>query len=471
MSVIPLREVLEENRKFRLDAEFFSSSAREAFEALRGHRRFVDLVASGYRVIYENTEIIPREEGIEEGLPFFLQAADIETPFIRSEGMGCVGRHDWERYRLGRIVPGEVLIEVKGLAEKVALVDASVPTNTLVTGTCYKLQTKDPLDSRLLIAFLASRHGQALKNRLKSNLLVAFISKDDLFSMPVPRFGEQLKKSIAAAIDQAFELENRSKSQLAEAEQILVSTLHLRNWAPDEPLSYSRSSAEVFAAWRIDAEYYHPSKRAYIERLHSYPGAALETHYESVRDMFDPKAVESDYLLRNFDLTDALQPVLDDLHPMVLASEIGSIKKRFSTGDVVISRLRSYLRQIAVVQTSAGVGSSEFVVLRPRIEKPALTRAALLIFLRSHPVQTILKWSRDGSQHPRFGEEDLMSIPVPDVVCANAPRIDMLFEEMLDARSRSRMLLERARLAVEVAIDESEEVAIAHLRECLSADS
>ena len=69
----------------------------------------------------------------------------------------------------GRVIPGEVLIEVKGLAEKVALVPQDIPLNTLVTGTCYKMRTHDPLDARLLIAFLVSRQGQALKNRLKSN--------------------------------------------------------------------------------------------------------------------------------------------------------------------------------------------------------------------------------------------------------------------------------------------------------------
>jgi hypothetical protein len=64
-------------------------------------------------------------------------------------------------------------------------------------------------------------------------------------------------------------------------------------------------------------------------------------------------------------------------------------------------------------------------------EKPELSLAALLVFLRSYPVQTILKWSQDGSHHPRFGEEDLVCIPIPNAVCAASPMIEKLFENVL----------------------------------------
>jgi hypothetical protein len=71
-----------------------------------------------------------------------------------------------------------------------------------------------------------------------------------------------------------------------------------------------------------------------------------------VRLLFDPRDARGDEEVRNFDLTDALDPVLDDrLEPMP-AAEVGSTKKHFRDGDLVISRLRSYLREIALVRTS-----------------------------------------------------------------------------------------------------------------------
>lgn len=466
--MLKLSEVMTENEKLRFDPEFFGKEAITAYESLRHHRRFGDLVAEGYRVVYESTQMIPREEGIAEGLPFFMQAADIETPFIRTDGMGCVSRADWERYTNGRIVPGEVLIEVKGLAEKVALVPDDIPLNTLVTGTCYKMQTHDPLDAYLLVAFLTSKPGQALKNRLKSNLLVTFVSKEDLFGMPVPNFGVKLKQAIASTIKNAFSADKEASETLGQAEATLTAALGLGDWQPPEPLTYTRRASEAFAADRFDAEYYHPAKKGYLDRLLKMPSRPLGEHYEAVREMFDPTSAPKGEMVRNFDLNDALHPVLDDSKEPMPAREVGSSKKRFTAGDVVTSRLRAYLRETALVRTSKAiptVGSSEFIVLRQRAgQKHALSQAALLIFLRSRPMQTILHWSQDGSHHPRYGEEDLLTIPVPDAVCQASGKMDANIEAILTAREKARLLLDAAKRAVEIAIEESEPAALAYLK-------
>jgi type I restriction enzyme, S subunit len=157
--------------------------------------------------------------------------------------------------------------------------------------------------------------------------------------------------------------------------------------------------------------------------------------------------------MRNFDLTDALDPVLDDRVEPMPAVEIGSTKKRFRPGDIVISRLRAYLREIALVRTSPGVetvGSSEFIVLRPDAEKKSgLTPETLLIYLRSLPVQTILKWSQDGSQHPRFNEADLLAVPVPAALESLSPEIDKLVNKALAGRKEATALVEEAKLEVE----------------------
>ncbi len=218
------------------------------------------------------------------------------------------------------------------------------------------------------------------------------------------------------------------------------------------------------AAERIDAEYFHPAKQGFLDRLRSMPGKPLGAHFRLVRELFDPTAASPGAVVRNFDLGDALQPVLDDTKEPMPARAVGSAKKRCAAGDVVTSRLRAYLRETALVRTTAAVpsvGSSEFIVLRPHNPvHPSLSQAALLAFLRSQPVQTILRWSQDGSHHPRYGDDDLLSIPVPDAVCAAAPSIDALVENILLARARARTLLAQAQRAVEIAIEQNETSAL-----------
>ena len=98
---------------------------------------------------------------------------------------------------------------------------------------------------------------------------------------------------------------------------------------------------------------------------------------------------------------------------------IGSTKKRIRPGQVVISRLRPYLRQVAWIDAGLLasleghielVCSSEFYVLD---SKDGASIAFLVPFLLSRRVQTVLAASQEGGHHPRFNERTLKSLPIP----------------------------------------------------------
>lgn len=96
-----------------------------------------------------------------------------------------------------------------------------------------------------------------------------------------------------------------------------------------------------------------------------------------------------------------------------------SAKRLLAPGDLIISRLRPYLRQVAWVDAGlfllapAGnvvVASAEFYVLRPRAGHDL---AGLVPFLLSAPVQRALAAGQEGGHHPRFARELLLELPVP----------------------------------------------------------
>ena len=92
---------------------------------------------------------------------------------------------------------------------------------------------------------------------------------------------------------------------------------------------------------------------------------------------------------------------------------LNSNKKMLKCGDVIISRLRPYLRQIAYVDIDANAqlcASTEFYVLRARNEESI---AFLVPFLLSNAAQTVFANSVEGSQHPRFKEEDILNLIIP----------------------------------------------------------
>lgn len=101
-------------------------------------------------------------------------------------------------------------------------------------------------------------------------------------------------------------------------------------------------------------------------------------------------------------------------HGAIDASEVGSAKRRLRPGDVIVSRLRPYLRQVAYVDAGLFVDgvevacSTEFYVLRGE------DLAFLVPFLLSEPVQAALAASQEGGHHPRVRKEVVAELRLPD---------------------------------------------------------
>jgi hypothetical protein len=97
-----------------------------------------------------------------------------------------------------------------------------------------------------------------------------------------------------------------------------------------------------------------------------------------------------------------------------------SAKKVARDGDVIVSRLRPYLRQVTFIPPGTcdllGVDrlycSTEFFVLRPREEDRNI--AGLVAWLLSEPIQDMLGAAATGGHHPRISVDLLLNSPVEE---------------------------------------------------------
>jgi hypothetical protein len=466
VSVIPLSAV---NLRDRSDAEYFSKENRAIEASLRDH------------------DASPlREFGTLVGSAFYPAATDLyevgDVPFARC--VDCIGHPVISRQQDAKFVrvpswfveqskqiecahSGDIIITKVGTPCFASIVRDY--DRIALSRTVLGLVRVHDIDPYYLTAFLRCRFGFNQLLRQREQTIQFQLTLERVRDVLVYRGSPELQSEVAKRMHAYTDALNSSSSELVKAEAVITESIGLAQWKSTEQRTYSARASEAFASNRIDAEYYHPDKKSILKYLKARPGRPLSEHYAAIREMFDPVKQKQQEVVRNFDLNDALQPVLDDEWPTMPTSEVGSTKKRLAGGDVVISRLRAYLREIALVRTSGStlaVGSSEFVVLRPINPKnPKLSRAALLFFLRSQPVQTILRWSQDGSHHPRFGEEDLLSIPVPDAVCMVAKKVEENFEKILTTRAQARAFLIQAKRGVEIAIEDSEAAALKYLKE------
>lgn len=182
------------------------------------------------------------------------------------------------------------------------------------------------------------------------------------------------------------------------------------------------SLSNTFARLNLAGDHYHPAKLAALQDLGRKSNQCvfdLASHIKELADnnldvpIFDLGAASCHIL--NFDDAQSIERV--------------STKKIARGQDVIISRLRAYLRQVAYIPQELGkVGlSTEFYVLRGH------QISFLVPFFLTRRVQTILQWSQDGNTHPRFSEEILFNLPIPDSVVAQRDKLNKL---MLQAETQ-----------------------------------
>lgn len=256
----------------RIDAEFYKPISLYTDKLIKqqNYKPLSSLVEDGYRVVYENTKILNKNIVDIQTDARFLQAANISNDglWIEVDNIGFVNKRDWERYPKGRIVKGEVLIEVKGLAEKVTIVQDYMPERTLVTGSVFKLTLKkNTISPEYLFAFFNCKYGKILRDRTKVNTLIAYVSKPELYKIPIPIPDINTHDDITISIANSFTLQKKSKDLYSQASNLLEKELKLEEITYKKNKSYTANFSEVINSNRIDSEYYQIKFRQIEEHL------------------------------------------------------------------------------------------------------------------------------------------------------------------------------------------------------------
>lgn len=181
--------------------------------------------------------------------------------------------------------------------------------------------------------------------------------------------------------------------------------------------SHIVNTRQLDKGWILSPERYHPSRMSLIRS-----GKALASILDLVRETISPGEDDSNRPYLAFDTGNAKDGLLSVDGLPITRKQLGSTKKVFRSGDVLISRLRPYLRQVAYADAGLLAGysndvtlvcSTEFFVLRGRNGQSC---AFLVPFLLSESIQRILGASQEGGHHPRFSQSTLESLLIPDEV-------------------------------------------------------
>ncbi len=445
----------------RIDAEFYKPISLNADKIIKDqkHQKLGHMVADGYRVVYESTKILNPDQIDYENDARFLQATNINSDglWIEVNDIGYVNVRDWNRYPKGRIEHGEVLIEVKGQAEKVTIVQDYVPERTLVTGSVFKLSLKkDTISHEYLFAFFSSKYGKVLRDRTKVNTLIAYVSKPELYRIPVPIPITEQHDKITQLVKDSFNQQKLSKDLYTQATLLLEDALGLSSIEFKKEKSYTAPASGIVLGKRADAEFFNPKLRHYWNHLEESSGFELVpiTQFCSVTKFGNPDYASSGTPI-------ITQKHLGDISPEDFGSDPiasngwvskypGAILKE---NDLLFYSVGAYLGKTNIwFNSETAVPASFITLLRPFSQADA---GYLMLLLNSKYGILQSKVFQSGTSQQYIYPKDIRQFKVPSIPYELRKELYDLLRLSYDSKNESQSLLEKAKQEVETLIEQA----------------
>ncbi len=318
-----------------------------------------------------------------------------------------------------------------------------------------------------LAAFFNGRFGRGQFYRYSSGTTRDRVLLTSQRRILVPLFSKKFQESIERCFVAAQKEQTRADAAYENAEQTLLRTLGLEDWQPPELLTYERKAREVFAAGRLDAEHYQEQYHTLAKKLLSYKNGCVTlgdicpnpVNGVEIREYED----EGVPYLRVGDLhnlTVNLDSVMR-IAPMAAAQQISKVK--LESGDVLISRSGSLaIAGVVEPEWAHSVISSHLIRIRL---KQIFDPYYVALFLSSVPGRIQIEQQSNGGVQPEINHPSLKSILLPMLDIGFQNEIHLNIKEFHAARKQAISLLDQAKCAVEIAIEETEKAAMEFLKQ------
>ncbi len=251
-----------------------------------------------------------------------------------------------------------------------------------------------------------------------------------------------------------------------EADKTLLRALKLENWQPPEPLTYIRRASDALAMNRLDAEHFQPKYMAMLERIQKH---ALHCRHVEEFSAHCDRGQQPEYV------EDGTLAVINSRHILECGLDYDNFE---STGaqywnELKFKSARIFRNDILTYTTGANVGrtaaylnderalaSNHVNLLRVNEVNPIYVATVMNSMIGRWQTQMLVTGSAQAELYP----DDILRFLIPFVEKKTEATIIAAVERAHAARQRAHELLAAAQHAVEIAIEDSEAAALAHLK-------
>ena len=251
-----------------------------------------------------------------------------------------------------------------------------------------------------------------------------------------------------------------SNSAYRDAETILLTFLCISEKAYKSTGIAVKSISESFrVTGRLDAEYYQPKYESIAQKLNTSETvlSLCKLHDKN----FVPQGHDS---YQYIELADVGQTGDISDVDIQYGSDLPTRARRIvKSGQIIVSSVEGSLQSCALItdKYDGALCSTGFYVL----DSDCINSETLLVLFKSEPIQALMKQRCSGTILTAISKDELLSMPLPmideDVQKAIAAKV----QESVSLRRQSKQLLEYAKQAVEMAIEQGEDTALEWLKD------
>jgi len=328
--------------------------------------------------------------------------------------------------------------------------------------------SKTPFNIYYLWSFLHSRYGQELLLRSASQTGQPHLTIEGILELPIPNYSYKLQDRFEKLYNASSAYNSSAFKMYLYAEGLLLGELGGRGFEsrPDSGklVTAVKTLKDSFeSSGRIDAEYYQPKYDEIEKDLKQYTGGW-------------------DILDNVFDIHDAnVNPHDDTIYKYIELADIGNsgevtgctetegiqlpsrARRRVYANQLLVSSIEGSLQSCALVpeEYDNGLCSTGFYV----ISSDSINPETSLVLFKSKPIQALMKKICSGTILTAMTKDEFKLLPIPKIRKEVQPFIAEKVQESFKLRKQSKALLEAAKKAVEIAIEQNEEEAIRYLKE------
>lgn len=448
----------------RLDAEYYRPAFIESEHQLKRNKwDYLGNLAESIRS-FGAYSLCNQIEYRENGIPF-LRAKDIKEGFIDFSDVLYIDSEANELLWKSDVQPETVLFTMSGTVGNTAIAprESDYPINS--SQDVAKIRTSQRLNPFYLSVFLQSSYGKRQATRLPVGSVQQHVFLWQLENLIIPLFEDTFQTNLARCFKQVLRLQREAGNSYQEAQILLLSEIGLVDWQPRQQLTFVRSFSDTKRAGRIDAEHFQPKYDDIISAIRGYPGGwdrlgnlismrkCVEVGSGEYQEDGVPFVRVSN--LSPFEITEE-KCISEDLYAEVQQHQP-------KQGEILFSKdgtpgIAHYLRE----QPSKMIPSGGILRLKGKTDK--VNNEYLALVLNSILTQEQVNRDVGGSVILHWRPDQVGETAIPILPEEKQTLIQQRVTESFSLRKQSKHLLECAKRAVEIAIEEDEQTAIDWLK-------